>query len=203
MARKNRDQLTILQGLGFEEDQWRERDHLERPFTREERRAFGKLYAANIGLAWKFTAKMSRKFPVLERDVISSLVDVAFLRTFRSYDPTKLNPANGEPYKLSTLLGRFVEGEIMHYLRDHGFQIAAPPVVRERGSRARKLAAAGLTPQQVTAELGITMADLQECLLATSGIGHDVQDWELHCDQRPSPMEWLEAEEEREAAAVA
>jgi DNA-directed RNA polymerase specialized sigma subunit len=203
MARKNRDQLTILTGLGFEEDQWRERDHLERPFTREERRAFGKLYAANIGLAWKFTAKMARKFPVLERDVISSLVDVAFLRTFRAYDPTKLNPANGEPYKLSTLLGRFVEGEIMHYLRDHGFQIAAPPVVRERGSRARKLASAGMTPQQVTEALGITLQDLQECLLATSGVGHDVQDWELHTDQRPSPMEWLEAEEEREAAAVA
>ena len=202
MARKNRDQLTLLTGLGFEEDQWRERDHLERPFTREERRAFGKLYAANIGLAWKFTAKMSRKFPVLERDVISSLVDVAFLRTFRSYDPTKLNPANGEPYKLSTLLGRFVEGEIMHYLRDHGFQIAAPPVVRERGSKARKLASSGLTPQQVAEALGCSLQELQESLLATSGIGHDVQDWELHCDQRPSPMEWLEAEEERELAAA-
>jgi len=202
MARRNRDQLTILTGLGMAEDQWRERDHLEKPFTPEERRAFGKLYAANVRLAWKFTAKMARKYPSLERDVVASLVDVAFLRTFRAYDPTKLNPANGESYKFSTLLGRCVEGESTHYSRDHGFSIAAPPSVRERGSKARKLLEAGLTSQQVAATLGCTGPDLEDALIATSGMDHDVQDWELHCDARPSPMEWLEAAEQRELMAA-
>jgi DNA-directed RNA polymerase specialized sigma subunit len=200
MARKNRDQLTLNAGLGMPEDQWRERDHLEKPFTAEERKAFGKLYAANIRLAWKFVAKMARKYPTLERDVVASLVDVAFLRTFRAYDPGKINPANGESYKFSTLLGRFVEGEIAHYIRDHGFSIAAPPSVRERGSKARKLLESGLTSRQVASTLGCTVPDIEDALIATSGMDHDVQDWELHTDARPSPMEWLEAQEGKELA---
>lgn len=187
MARACPDQITFLTAMGFQEDQARQEDYLATPLSKEEQRRFGKMYVEHIGLVKMFGGRMARKFWFLEAETVFSLVDVAFLRACRAWQPAK--------GKFSTCFGVFVEGEIKHWIRDNGFSVKAPGRVRDLGARARRLMQGGMSAEDACVALKISREDLKDALLATAGMAHDVKGFDLHYSQHPTPWEALEASE--------
>jgi hypothetical protein len=186
MARKCRDQLTLLVPLGFDEDRIPAEPILATKLSRQEERRIGKLYADNILLVYKCQAEMRRLHRSVDREDINSCVDMAFIKAARVLDAQK--------GRLSTILWRFARGEVLHFIRDSNWGISAPPKVRQLGQKARQLGGYGLTFDQVRTELGCTVDELRDALVATEGIAHETMDWELHHCPRPTPWEALEAE---------
>lgn len=164
----------------------RQASWLAEPFSRQEQRDCGRLYAENIKLIHWLAHRFRLRYPMMRREDIYSCVDVAFLKTFRAWDPNR--------GKLSTLLEKFAAGECNHFIRDNNFSVSAPGHVREMGRRARRLLDCDMPAAQVCRQLGITADKLRECLVATSGTDHECRDWEFHECPRPQPMELLEAE---------
>jgi DNA-directed RNA polymerase specialized sigma subunit len=168
--------------------------HLAKPFTKEEQRRFGRMYAENIGLIRMFGGKLCRKYRhCMATEDIFSCVDIAFLKACRAHDP--------ERGKLSTIFWTFAQGECLHFLRGSNWTIKATHKARLLGNSARKLMALGWTSLAICKELGCTKTELKDALLATAGVAHDVKGFDLHVCPRPTPWEVLEAEEERLAAS--
>jgi DNA-directed RNA polymerase specialized sigma subunit len=156
---------------------------LATPFSKQEQRDAGRLYAENIKLIRWLGHRMTRRFPMMRREDVYSCIDVAFLKTFRAWQPEK--------GKLSTILERFASGECSHFVRDHNFSVSAPGHVRDLGRRARKLLDLGMPAAQVCRDLGITTDKLREALVATSGVDHETRDWAMHECPRPTPWDVL------------
>ena len=161
--------------------------HLATPLTREEQRRIGKMYADNIKLVGMFQAKMRKKYghSLLAED-INSCVDIAFIKAARKWDPDKGT--------FSTIFGHFVIGECLHAIRMPGnWGIAAPQRVREAGIKAKNMLAAGLTAADVCSEMAITEDDLLDILRATTGLAHEIREFDMYACGRPTPWETLEA----------
>ena len=168
--------------------------YLAKPFTKEEQRRFGRMYAENIGLIRMFGGRLCRKYRhCMAAEDIFSCVDIAFLKSCRAHDP-----ARG---KLSTIFWTFAQGECLHFLRGSNWTIKATHKARLLGNSARKLMALGWSSLAVCKELGCTKTELKDSLLATAGVAHDVKGFDLHVCPRPTPWEVLEAEEDRLAAS--
>lgn len=184
------DQLGVAQA----EPKRRAEPYLAQPLSRQEQRAIGKLYAANIGLIKSFGGKLARKYGhCLAREDIFSCVDMAFIKAAKAWNPEK--------GRLSTIFWSFAQGEVLHYLRSHNWTIKATHKARLLGNQARKLMALGWETPAVCKELNCSKNDLKDALLATAGIAHDVKGFDLHVSPIPTPWEVLEAEEERLAAS--
>ena len=162
--------------------------HLAKPLTKEEQRRFGEMYVEHQGLIRLLGCKMCRKYRSVDKLDIYSCIDVAFLKTCRAFDPTL-------GFQFSTLLTKFCEGTIMHYIRDHNWHVKAPAKVRQLGQAARKLAAQGHSISEVMSLLDASRDELRLALAATAGIYHEQNEWEGHQCSRPTPMELLEREE--------
>jgi hypothetical protein len=179
MARKCREQMVLP---GFPADKLRAEPLLERPLTQEERRKIDRLYRENQRLVWKCQALMAAKFPSVGREQINSCVDVGFLKAARVHDAAK--------GKLSTRFYVDAQGECTHWVRAHGYGIAAPGKVRELGARLRALMAFDMTTEQAARELGISIDEAKDALVATKGIAHEINNWEGHASpelQAPPP----------------
>jgi len=166
----------------------RSASHLAKPLTKEEQRRFGKMYVEHQGLIRLLGFKFCRKYPSVDKLDVYSCIDVAFLRTCRAFDPSL-------GFKFSTLLTRFCDGAITHFIRDHNWHVKAPPRVRQLGQAARKLAAQGHSIGEVMRLLDASRDELRLALAATSGMYHEQNEWEAHQCPRPTPMELLEAED--------
>jgi DNA-directed RNA polymerase specialized sigma subunit len=166
----------------------RSNSHLAEPLTKEERKRFGELYVEHQGLIRLLGCKMCRKYQAVDKLDIYSCIDIGFLKTCRAFDPTL-------GFKFSTLLTRFCEGTILHFMRDHNWHVKAPKKVRELGMAARNLATAGYSVADTMRVLGVSRDELRLAIAATAGIYHEQNEWEGHACQRPTPMERLEAEE--------
>jgi DNA-directed RNA polymerase specialized sigma subunit len=191
MARKCRDQLTLLVPMGYAEEKLRAEPLLEKPLSPEERRKIDRLYRENQRLVWKCQHEMALLFPSIGREQINSCVDVGFLKAARVHD--------AEKGKLSTRFYVDARGECTHWLRAHGYGVSAPGKVRELGGKLRQLMGQGLTTEQALREVNAlrkhpaTMAEAKDALVATAGIAHEVNNWEAHYCPRPQPWEVLEA----------
>lgn len=162
--------------------------YLAEPFTREERRRYGRLYAENVRLVRKFASKLRQQYGhCLTPEDINSCADVAFLKACRAWKPEKGT--------LSTIYWQFARGEVLHFLRSNNWGISATHKARSLGTAARRLLDAGMDPIEVCRELSISADDLRDALVATAGISHDVMGFDLHVCQRPTPWEVLEAQE--------
>lgn len=168
---------------GMEEKPGRQQQ--QGPLSRQESRRIGELYVEHRKLVHHFTRKMRSRFPMMAPEDVASCVDVAFIKAARRWDA-----ARG---RLSTIFGVFALGECRHYVRDHNWQVKAPPPVRELGMKVRRLMDQGMSADRAAAELGIDREELRLALLATAGVAHDLLDFELHVSGRQTPMEWLEA----------
>jgi len=160
--------------------------HLAEPLSPEERRRFGRFYAENVRLVRKFAHKLRGLYGgCMEPEDINHCCDLAFLKACRAWQPDR--------GAFSTVFWTFAQGEARHWIRDRNWSVAAPGRVRDLGMRARRLAEAGLSPEQVRRELHCSADDLRLALVATSPVGHDRHGFDLHACPRATPWEALEA----------
>lgn len=163
------------------------RQRHDQPLSRQESRRIGELYVEHRKLVHHFARRMRARFPMMAPEDVASCVDVAFIKAARRWDADR--------GRLSTIFGVFALGECRHYVRDHNWQVKAPPPVRELGMKIRRLMDHGISADQAAAQLGIDREELRLALLATAGVAHDRLDFELHVSDHQTPMEWLEAQE--------
>jgi hypothetical protein len=162
--------------------------HLAEPFTREEQRRFGRMYADNVRLVRKFAGRLRQQYGhCIAAEDINSCCDLAFLKACRAWDPAK--------GALSTIFWQFARGEVLHFLRGANWGISATHRARELGLQARRLLDAGMTLQAVCQELSCSAEDVHHSLVATAGMAHDTMGFDLHMCNRPTPWEVLEAAE--------
>jgi DNA-directed RNA polymerase specialized sigma subunit len=123
----------------------------------------------NLGLArqaaWKWSKRTGQAYDDLE-----AVAFVGLIRGCRRYDPTRLNPANGQPYALSTIVCPYVTGEILHWFRDRGHAVKFPAKWREVwGKVQRLLNDPAIPPDQVAALAGLSQAELNEMIGSMTG----------------------------------
>ena len=90
--------------------------------SKQEQREMRKAYVEHQGLIKLMGAKMIRKYPMVETLDVYSCIDMAFIKSWRAWDPDK--------GKFSTIFTSFASGEIRHFIRDHNFAVTAPNKVR-------------------------------------------------------------------------
>jgi len=127
------------------------------------------LITSNLGLArqaaWRFHRKTGQPYDDLE-----AIAFVGLIRGCRRYDPERLNPANGEPYALSTIVVPFINGEILHWFRDKGHAIKFPNKWREQWGKVQRLMSdPAMTAQDVAERSGLGIAELVEMLASMTG----------------------------------
>lgn len=127
------------------------------------------LIEANLGLArqaaWKWSRKTGQPYDDLE-----AIAFVGLIRGCRRYDPQRINPANGKPYALSTIVCPFVNGEILHWFRDRGHAVRYPSRWREAWGKVQRLLDDPDTPaDQVAQQAGLSQAELDEMLASMTG----------------------------------
>ena len=145
------------------------------------------MYREHQGLLRLLGRKLCRKYPYVGADDVFSAIDTAFIKTCRAWDPAKGT--------FSTLLTVFCEGDILHFIRDHNWQVKAPGSVRRIGQLARKMMDKGSSTSEVMAVLEVSEDQLKLALVATSPTDHDIRGFDLHVCPRPTPWDKLEAEE--------
>jgi hypothetical protein len=88
----------------------------------------------------------------------------------RRYDPQRINPGTGRPYAISTCVCQYIEGQIKHHIRDHGYDVKMPSKWREHYPKVRRLLAEGLTLAQVVEAIpAFTEAEITEMMGAMIG----------------------------------
>jgi len=95
---------------------------------------------------------------------------VGLIKGCRRYDPNKISPKTGEPYKLSTIAVTFIEGAMMQYLRDRGHSsgVKFPDRWRDKASIVRKMTSDGAQPDVVASATGLRVDEIKEILEAQS-----------------------------------
>ena len=128
------------------------------------------LIEANLGLArqaaWRYHRKTQQPYDDLE-----AVAFVGLIRGCRRYDPERLNPANGQPYAVSTVVCPFIVGEILHWFRDKGHTIKFPSKWREQWGKVQRLMAdPDVSAEHVAEQAGMTPEELTEMLGAMTGV---------------------------------
>ena len=107
-----------------------------------------RLIIENRGLANAAASKWARRCSKPFEDFIGLALE-GLINGCRRYDPTRINPATGRPYAVSTCVCPFIEGAIMHHIRDHGYEAKLPSRWREYYPKVRRLLTEGQTLAQV------------------------------------------------------
>jgi DNA-binding transcriptional MerR regulator len=110
----------------------------------------------------------------------------------RTYDPTMLNPATGQPFALSTRVVSCINSEILHWFRDHGYSVRFPPKWKEVWGKVKRLAATNTPLEEIARQAGLKSAEEVREMLAAM-VGTDRLD-ETH---EAAASESLEVEAER------
>lgn len=160
---------------------------LAEPLSAQEQKHISQMYVEHHGLIKLLGAQLTRRFPMVDSLDVFSCIDIAFIKSCRAYDESK--------GKFSTIFTKFATGEIRHFIRDHNFMISAPSSVRELSVSVRKLAALGHTLAEISDLLQVTKQQCKDAIVATAGISHDIQGFELHQCERLGPMDVLIANE--------
>jgi DNA-directed RNA polymerase specialized sigma subunit len=129
----------------------------------------------------KLASDRARKFAAVTKmqGIQSDLEAVAWtglLNACRRYDPSRLNPANGRPYSISTAAVPFIDGAMRRYLRDKGHAIKFPNEWREKAPRARREVLSNKrTLEEAAALVGMDPMDVGEMLHCMGPTG-EIQD---------------------------
>lgn len=106
----------------------------------------------NEGLAKKAAFKWSQRCSRPFEDFIGPALE-GLINGCRRYDPQRINPATGRSYAVSTCVCPFIEGAIMHHIRDGGYDVKLPSRWREHYPKVRRLLTEGQTLAQVVAAI--------------------------------------------------
>ena len=107
-----------------------------------------RLIIENRGLANAAASKWARRCSKPFEDFIGPALE-GLINGCRRYDPTRINPATCRPYAVSTCVCPFIEGAIMHHIRDGGYEVKLPSRWREHYPKVRRLLTEGQTLAQV------------------------------------------------------
>ena len=106
------------------------------------------LALAHLDLADKIAGNFARR-TTHAFDDLRQLAVIGLLKAAARFDGT--GGRSFRPYART-----YANGEITHYLRDHGFAIKVPPSWRDLYASGQKLLREGLPPQALAERLGIT-----------------------------------------------
>ena len=154
----------------------------------------------NQALAQDMAVRMARATR-MDLESLRAVALLGLLKGCRLYDPSKVNPANGRPYRLSTCVVPYIRGAMLHYLRDKGHTsgVKFPDSWRDVAPRVRKLAAEGASLDAISAQVGLPAQEVEEILQAqrTTAL-FDPEIGDIHWQCTPDLLD--EAEEHHELA---
>ncbi|WP_158218529.1 sigma factor [Synechococcus sp. 1G10] len=110
--------------------------------------AVHRLALAHVDLADKIAGNFARR-TTHPFDDLRQLAVIGLLKAAARFDGT--GGRSFRPYART-----YANGEITHYLRDHGFAIKVPPSWRDLYASGQKLLREGLPPDAVPERLGVT-----------------------------------------------
>jgi DNA-directed RNA polymerase specialized sigma subunit len=154
----------------------------------------------NQALAQDMAVRMARATR-MDLESLRAVALLGLLKGCRLYDPSKVNPANGRPYRLSTCVVPYIRGAMLHYLRDKGHTsgVKFPDAWRDVAPRVRKLASEGASLDVISAQVELPAQEIEEILQAqrTTAL-FDPEIGDAHRQCAPDPLD--EAEEHHELA---
>ncbi|SBO43164.1 sigma-70 family RNA polymerase sigma factor [Cyanobium sp. NIES-981] len=113
----------------------------------------------HMDLAEKIAGNFARR-TVHPREDLLQLAMIGLIKAARRYDPSR---GPFRPY------GRtYANGEITHFLRDHGFLLKVPPTWREIHARGHRLLTSGVDAALMLERLGVSRAQWQRIAEACS-----------------------------------
>lgn len=123
----------------------------------------------NIKLAQKHAHVMSIRTKMPYEDLYQVAL-IGLIKACRKYDPSKVNPDNGKPYKLSTIAVPFIDGAMYQYLRDRGHStgVKFPDRWRDKASIVRKMSANGSCVEDIATATNLRADEVNEILTAQS-----------------------------------
>jgi len=141
------------------------------------------LFLSNLGLARKVAWSWAGKTG-LPYDDIEAIAMRGLLRGCRKYDATRLNPHNGQPYALSSLVCPFIHGELLHEFRDKPYAIRYPALWREKYGLVMRMIEANASNAEIAEAAGMVEHDVVAMVEAMCRPGelHD----ELHGADAPA-----------------
>lgn len=128
---------------------------------------------------------------------------IGLLKGSRKYDPTLINEGTGKPYRVSTFLVPFINGAMLHWLRDKGHMsgVKFPDSWRDHAPTVRRMANQGKTIQEVVEATGLRQQDIEEILQAQGATR--LYDPDVHANAsydpdiyNPDPLDEVETYEE-------
>lgn len=159
------------------------------PLTPEEQRVFKQMAKEHAALLRYAGGKLCNKYWFVSKEDVFSCINAAFLKACRAWEPKRGT--------FSTCFLFFANGECLHWIRDKNFYLKSTGRTKDLAREAQKLYRKGMKPSEILSTLNITADRLRDSLNAVQGVYHDVKGFDLHCDQRMTPMERLELEEEQ------
>jgi hypothetical protein len=155
------------------------------------------LAAENLQLARSMASRLARttRMPF---DDLYLVAAQGLLKGCRIYDPERINPGTGEPYRLSTCVVPYIRGAMFHWLRDRGHTsgVKFPDRWRDKAPIVRRMAAKGSTLEEVITATGLSSDDVEGILQAqgaTQVLDPDDQDFAVGEHVNPDPWDDLEA----------
>ena len=125
------------------------------------------LAADNLQLACAMASRLSRatKMPF---DDLYLVAAVGLLKGCRKYDPTRLNPDTGKPYRLATCVVKYIQGAMAQWLRDRGHSsgVKFPDRWRDKAPTVRRLAKSGSSHEEIANTIGFSVDEVREILEA-------------------------------------
>ncbi len=148
-----------------------------------------RLIVENQGLARKAANKWSRLCGRPYEDFIGPALE-GLVNGCRRYDPKRINPGTGRPYAISTCVCQYIEGQIKHHIRDHGYDIKMPSKWREHYPKVRRLLAKGLSLAEIVENIpAFTEAEITEMMGAMVGTVELEDEITLFSDHQPQVMD--------------
>ena len=124
----------------------------------------------NLQLAASMAARMAQATRMPFEDLHLEATK-GLLKGCRYYDPSRINPESGEPYKLSTCVVPFIRGAMAQYLRirGHSSGVKFPIAWRDKAPIVRRMAADGATLEAVVLATGLDGVEV-EAILQAQGV---------------------------------
>jgi hypothetical protein len=123
------------------------------------------LAANNLLLAAKEANRLAAMTGIAYEDLYPVAL-IGLLKGCRRYDPEKINPGTGRPYRLSTYAVPCIRGTLLQWLRKHGHRsgVRWPDAWRDRAPVVRRLVAEGAQLAAVAEAVGLPEQEVTEIL---------------------------------------
>jgi hypothetical protein len=158
------------------------------------------LAANNLKIAAAEASRLAASTGIAFEDLYPVAL-IGLLKGCRRYDPERVNPGTGRPYRLSSIAVPFIRGALWQWLRKHGHRsgVRWPDAWRDRAPVVRRLVAEGAEavglPEREVDEILRVQAPVHSC--DPDAQGFSCRDPELADDLEIGPelqqaLEWAD-----------